>query len=277
MEALNPPFSLAEQLPLDHDPALVAEASIDDYSVNVMPLTDISQAHTGTSLSESIYQALQKELDLSRLNIIHDALWWAGRQVPARQLHRQRMLGRELVIAERTDLHLVTSRSGIYTKPLPLYLLSHSFWETYLCGNLSLHQSAQGLLFSYVWLVRHESDLRIAKEAGLLPKWFSWRDWLSFAKVLCNNKSSKNAIAQANKRFAYGELRLNRLNHIYRLSPRFRGQHLSRGYLASYFTYAEFFRAEFAWLLIVFVYGSIVLQALQVGLSTEQLGGSFSF
>lgn len=274
MGALRPPFSLGEQLPLDHDSVVLAEASID---LKVLPLTRIPEAHTGTPPNGSISECLQQEFDLSRLNIIHDSLWWAGRQVPARELHRQRMLGRELVITERTDLHLVTSGSRIFIKPLPLFLLSHHFWEAHLCGNLSLHQSAQGLLFSYAWLVRHESDLRIAKEANILPQWVSWRNWSSFARVLCKNINSDNALAWKNKRFAYGELRLNRLNHIYRLTPHFRGKHLSRGYLATYFTYSDFFKAEFAWLLILFVYGSIILQSLQVGLSTEHLGRNFSF
>ncbi|KAG7009639.1 hypothetical protein G7Y79_00002g007540 [Physcia stellaris] len=274
MGALKPPFSLRDQLPLDHDSAVLAEASI---SLSVLPLTNIPEAHTGILHGGSISHCLEQELDLSRLNIIHELLWWAGRQVPARELHRQRMLGRELVIAERTDLHLVTSGSRIFIKPLPLYLLSHHFWETYLCGNLALNQSAHGLLSSYLWLVRHESDLRIAKEANILPKWISWRDWASFAGVLYVNLNFDDVARWKNKRFAYGELRLNRLNHIYRLAPQFRGKHLSRGYMAAYFTYSDFFKAEFAWLLILFVYGSIVLQSLQVGLSTQHLGRSFSF
>ncbi len=50
-----------------------------------------------------------RELDLSRLNIIHGWLWRAGLPEKVQPLHHQKLLQREIVLTERVDLHLVWS------------------------------------------------------------------------------------------------------------------------------------------------------------------------
>jgi uncharacterized membrane protein len=78
--------------------------------------------------------------------------------------------------------------------------------------------------------------------------------------------------ALVNKRFHYGELRLGRLNWIYRLT---KGE--LRGYLSGCTTYGAFMRNNVNSLITLFAYTTIVLSAMQVGLSTEFLADDYSF
>lgn len=45
-----------------------------------------------------------------------------------------------------------------------------------------------------------------------------------------------------------------------------------RGYMYEYNQYSDFARRNFAWVIVVFVYITIVLTAMQVGLATDRLG-----
>lgn len=225
---------------------------------------------------DDIHQHLLVELNLDRLNIAHDTLWWAGRPVPARPLHRQRTLGRDIVPTEQFDLHLVWSDKGIFIKPLAAMFTSFSFWQRELCGHPALYETARGLLLSYIWLVRYEIDLEIAKEARLLPPDTQWVQWQAFVRDVLRH-INPNTLEGVNKRFVYGELRLARLNQIYSWSPRFVARHLLRGYGLGYKTYGSFFNRSFGWLIIVFAFLSTVLSALQVGLATGQLNGEAAY
>ncbi|KIW72761.1 hypothetical protein PV04_00936 [Phialophora macrospora] len=231
------------------------------------------------SSEDDIHRHLVAELDLSRLNDAHHALWWTGRPVPARPLHRQRTLGREIVPTEQFDLHLVWSDQGIFVKPLAGVFLNHAFWQAQLCGgggDVALYENARGLLLSYVWLVRYEIDLALATEARLLPRDTQWAQWQAFVRDVLRHVDP-NTLEHVNRRFAFGELRLNRLNQIYRLSPRFVRRHLLRGYGLGYKTYGSFFNRSFGWLIIVFAFLSTVLSALQVGLATGRLVGESAY
>jgi hypothetical protein len=74
-------------------------------------------------------------------------------------------------------------------------------------------------------------------------------------------------------RFIYGELRLSRLNKIYRLSQRPR----LRGYMSHWHQYGSFLQDNFAWLASATVYIAIVLTAMQVGLATKALANDDAF
>src|SRR5271156_6172758 len=76
---------------------------------------------------------------------------------------------------------------------------------------------------------------------------------------------------RVNKRYLYGELRLNRINWIYRLAPRFMFHQIIRGYHFNYQKYSGIFERNFAWLIVVFAYVTIVLMAMQLGLATSEL------
>ncbi|KAK3330034.1 hypothetical protein B0H66DRAFT_43366 [Apodospora peruviana] len=47
-------------------------------------------------------------------------------------LHRQRLKGREIFVAEDPRLHMVWDKYKIYIKPLPACLLHHGVWEAFL-------------------------------------------------------------------------------------------------------------------------------------------------
>lgn len=225
-------------------------------------------------VEEDIQRFLEQDLDVSRLNRIHEYLWMAGRPLDARTLVKQRMMGYAITVTEQADLHLLKYTDRILIKPLPEYLLHDDFWEEYLCANKVLHTSACGLLLSYMWLICSHHDLRIAKECRLVPSSISWSQW----KVLIADfyrHIDVNALDQVNKRYHFGELRLSRINSIYRF--RFFFTHYIRGYLYGYNRYVVFFQRNFAWILVVFVYFSVILEAMQVGLANPRLSNSHAF
>ncbi len=221
--------------------------------------------------ADSIEQYIAWELDVSQLNKIHDQLWLAGRPMSARPLHRQAMLDRQIVVTEQADLHLVWQESRLFLKPLPEFLMDYSVWQNYICRNRHLYGCASGFLLSYAWLICHRSDLAIANEKGLLCPKIEWHRWTAFSKSLLS-KLDHTCLSNINIRYGYGELRLSRLNWIYRLSANTRSPTtFVRGYMHGYNRYSTFVRRNFAWLLVAFVYITIVLTAMQVGLATNRL------
>ncbi|KAF2235899.1 hypothetical protein EV356DRAFT_89339 [Viridothelium virens] len=213
-----------------------------------------------------------------KLDRIHRYLWLAGLPKAARPLHRQRLLGRELVITENTDEHLVWHESRIFLRPLPDFLLNYNYWRETICPDKKLHRSSCGLLLSYAWLVSYESDLKIAKEIGLLPSGIDWLNWTTFLKDFLSHIDI-DTLEQVDRRYRYGELRLNRLNSLYRVIPAvFSISNLIRGggFMSSSTWQSSLFRRNFAWLLTVLVYLTVILSALQVGLATDLLKESSS-
>ena len=210
------------------------------------------------------------DLDVSRLNRMHRYLWLAGRSTSARSLHRQRMMERQIVITEQADLHLTWHESRIFLKPLPDYLFDDRLWETIICQNATLHANSCGFLLSYVWLLCHPSDLRIAVETGLVSSQITWENWTKFVDAFFSNVDCA-ALDTVNQRYQYGELRLARLNIIYRLTHISRPDQFMRGYMYNYNRYTVFFDRHFGWILVVFLYITIILTAMQVGLGTSDL------
>jgi hypothetical protein len=214
---------------------------------------------------------LALELKTPRLNDIQDRLWLAGRPTAARPLHRQKLLGRTISITENPDEHLVWFEDQIFVKPLPGFLLDWESWNNHLCSDPDLHEAGCGLLLSYAWLVRHKSDLDIATETGLLSKDIKWSGWVDFVDAFLANINCET-LSGVNQRYKYGELRLSRLNAIYRFfPPTYSFRNLVGGYQCRSTWYQAFFDRHFKWMLAVFAMLSIVLSALQVGLATTTL------
>jgi hypothetical protein len=209
-------------------------------------------------------------MDVSRLNKIHRYLWLAGRPTSARPLHRQKMMERQILITEQADLHLVWYESRIFLKPLPDYILDYQFWKETICNNAALHASSCGFLLSYIWLLCYPSDLKIASELGLVSPKINWEDWTIFVDTFLSNIDYE-ALDMVNQRYHYGELRLSRLNTIYRLTHIFEPKYLMRGYMYGYNRYTVFFERNFGWVVTVFFYITIILTAMQVGLGTTAL------
>lgn len=231
------------------------------------------------SLDDSAY--LEQELGLGRLKKHCKKLWVAGRPLPPRPLHYQRLLGREIVVAERMDLHLIWTSGRIYIKPIPRFLLDPSFWNKYLacqhgpdcwqttdppCDSSKLRRCALGFLFSYAALICHESDFQVANDSHLLPENIYWDDWRDFVAEL----DTKHIYNKIDERFRYGELRLGRLNKLQLVAS-------GAKYLSSWSRYGDFFSENFTWLASTTVYIAVVLTAMQVGLATTSLADNEAF
>jgi hypothetical protein len=87
--------------------------------------------HRVANPSQIIHGLLHLELSLRRLDEMSEHLWLAGARRSSTQLHLQVALGRNIVFADRIDLHLLWNGDGrIFTKPIPRFLLSLEFWRT---------------------------------------------------------------------------------------------------------------------------------------------------
>ena len=228
--------------------------------------------HTAYIPDDNVSMCLDHDLDVSRLNYIDKKLWLAGRPMNYKSLHQQKMIRREILITEQTDLHLTWSESTIFIKPFPRFLGNHEFWIRHLCHSEELHQAACGLLFSYTRLIYYESDFNLAQGLNLVPlmPWTQWRAYIQDARRTLD----AGPPSQINPRYLYGELRLARLNWIYRFYGRPQDRSFIRGYLYGYRTYRSFFAQHFTWIFVAFAYVTIVLTAMQVGLATELLQAS---
>ena len=209
----------------------------------------------------SLTRHIAYSVDVSRLTALYPLLWFAGRPGYIRPLHRQHQMQREIVITEQADLHLTWMDDRIHVKPLPAWLLNHNFYNEHVAKS-AYAGDAHGFLSSWVKLVRWESDMRIAQELGLVPSEVTWEAWTLFAAALDDADG-------VSKRYVYGELRLFRLNMIYRF---WRG-HLIGGYHLYHTNLSSFFRRNFTWPLVAFAYATAVLNAMQVVLASNYASG----
>ena len=261
--------------PIPRDSPRKAPASLPGYQAVHPALAFQEYGYLRPNRDPGTY--LTMTLSTPRLNDIHHHLWLAGLPKPARPLHRQKLLGRSILLTEDPNEHLVWFEDQIHVKPLPDFLLDYEYWNNNLCSNLEIRKSASGFLLSYAWLVCHQSDLDIAKEHGLLAKDIEWADWVAFLDAFLDNINLVT-LNDVNKRYMYGELRLSRLNTIYRLAPPvYTLQNFVRGYRSDSTWYQDFFGRRFKWMLVVFAIFSVLLSALQVGLATTALQDNDAF
>ncbi|CAD6584662.1 MAG: hypothetical protein ASARMPREDX12_001718 [Alectoria sarmentosa] len=226
---------------------------------------------------EELRTYLRDDLDVDGLNEVHKHLWFAGLPKRARALHHQLMIGRNIIITERADLHLLWRDDRLFLKPLPDYLLSYNIWEQKLGKDRDLSENAKGFLLSYLWLIRHKSDFLIAQRENLVSKDLAWEQWTAFSTAIFPNIDN-TGLEGISPRYLYGELRIGRLNLIYRLCRNTRNpKTFVNGYLEGYQKYSSFIGHNFAWVLTAIVYITIVLNAMQVGLATTELQSSTSF
>ncbi|GKT50953.1 uncharacterized protein ColSpa_11134 [Colletotrichum spaethianum] len=215
---------------------------------------------------------LERELLVRRLNDVQDLLWICGRPMPPRPLHYQVLTSREIQITESPELHLVWTKNRIFVKPIPRWLLSPDFWAVHLAADADqqrhprkqqLVACALGFLFTYTASSPYEK--------GLVPPEMSWDRWKALSAQIVQN----HCYASVNPRYWYGELRLSRLNKIYRV----RLGYVLRGYskVASHAVYEDLLQDNFATLAAILGYVVIVLTAMQVGLATDRLVGDSAF
>ncbi|KAF4949396.1 hypothetical protein FSARC_13486 [Fusarium sarcochroum] len=226
---------------------------------------------------------LAVDLKCPKLNTIHDHLWLAGIPRPARPLHQQKLCQRSVYLTESCDEHLVWHERSIFIKPCPSYLLNYETWLSHLCVDEELYTNACGLLLSYTWLVNRESDFLIAQDCGILSKDVEWPAWKRLVDDFLNS-IDEMSLLHVNCRYHFGELRLARVSIVYRLHSFCRAkslagriQALDSTYMPRSTWYKQFFEKNFGWIVTVFIYISVVLSSLQVGLGTERLQNNTGF
>ncbi|KAH7064151.1 hypothetical protein BKA63DRAFT_179546 [Paraphoma chrysanthemicola] len=118
------------------DPNILLEA-LDPYESLPTTSSPLIISDNLAITEDTLPSFLRRDLDLSRLNCIHNHLWIAGRPMLARPLHRYRLVDYQFLGVEQMDLHLLSVRSSpnqLLLKPLPEWILSHKFWTKHLCS-----------------------------------------------------------------------------------------------------------------------------------------------
>jgi hypothetical protein len=235
------------------------------------PPLDYLPGHPRVKLSNTpaLFDFLIREFCHQDVDSIASRLWWMSKQDKKNisPLHRQIVKGRQIILAEESKLHLVWIDDRIYIKPLPEFLLSYAFWETYLSTGMDgmqqrqdrVRKAALGYLRTWLYLVSYEADFRIATELNLIPKRVSWAQF-------CDFTSAFDRIAQGDvhERYAYGEIRLTRLN-LY--APITIGK---QNFQRVTYQYGAYFAQFYGPLLFGFGILSVILSGLQVALAGEQ-------
>jgi hypothetical protein len=231
--------------------------------------------------SARIGDYLRHEFVTPALNTLAPSwLWLVAKQDSSHvsAAHHQLVRGREIVITENPELHLVWYYEKIFLKPIPEYLMSHAFWTYYLCRDSDFRKSSPvpsaqrselvkgilGFLRSYSYLIQHESDylLAIRESQRLLPEKVEWRDFALFISRFADVQD-----IDVSPRYHFGELRLTRLNFWAKVR-------LGRFYFQKvHGQYGSYFARFYGPLLFVFAIFSVLLSAMQVVLGVEQATG----
>jgi hypothetical protein len=219
---------------------------------------------------------IKNELVTPKLNKMAPHLWLLATpsSTHVSPLHEQIVRGRQVVISENPELHLVWIGSRVFIKPLPIYLLSRTFWEYYLHASkatpeqeqrrVQLAQAALGYMRSYHHLIRHESDFHIAVNMHLVPPNVTHLQFMVFISGF--RKISDDEVSP---RYRFGELRMTRLNAWARLL-------LGEPYFHKVaWQYADVFARYYAPYLFVFSVVSVILSAMQVGVGARTEWSSF--
>ncbi|WXC50982.1 hypothetical protein QX201_010687 [Fusarium graminearum] len=221
-----------------------------------------------------VWDLLAREFCSDDLDRVANRLWWMSKQDNGNisPLHRQLVKRRTIVVTEDPKLHLVWIYDRIFIKPLPRYIGSYTFWQDHLCAGevggggreQRIRRAALGYLRTYYYLVKHESDLRIAQDPSLclIPPDITW-------KQFCDFTSSLGDIADrdVSLRYTYGEIRLTRLNFYAPLL--LRKSHFQR----VEYQYGPYFARFYGPILFVIAVASVVLSGLQVVVSVGDGGG----
>jgi hypothetical protein len=222
---------------------------------------------------KAVHDHLSNQLETPLLDELYEKLWIVAKKSSRNidPLHTQRVKGRSIIPTEDAKLHLVWYHDKIYVKPVPVYLLNHDFWTTYL-QPLKEHGQSQshtfdrsvaiGFLRSYALLVSCRLDFLLAKEVHLIPDdvedWSQWSQFISHFRYITDESVAK--------RYHYGQLRLTRLNWAVRIfSPR----HTSTiwFYELSQWSITDFVKSVTVPLLFLFASLSLALSSMQVILS----------
>ncbi|KAH7130946.1 hypothetical protein EDB81DRAFT_807720 [Dactylonectria macrodidyma] len=219
--------------------------------------------------ADTIRSHLKQEHLLKDLERLSGYLWMMSKQDSRSisPLHRQGVKRRTIVLTEDPRLHLIWYHDHIFIKPLPKYLLSYNFWQAYLSaddatldGGESLRKAILGYLRTYAHLVRYESDFRIAirEDLKLIPEGVSFKEFCDF--IIAFEYLPDSEVAG---RYAFGEIRLSRLNFYAMIFLRKQNFHRVHG------QYSDYFGIYFAPLLFLFGTLSVLTSAMQLTMAVE--------
>ncbi|KAK7963487.1 hypothetical protein PG988_010461 [Apiospora saccharicola] len=196
----------------------------------------------------AVLQSITAELSTERLERLYGMLFLVSNRRNISPLHHQLIKGRQALITERADLHLVWNYDRI-------------FLGAKQASAVKAWQEAQGFLRTYASLIQHPSDLHLAKTLHLVPDHTEWNTWCHF---ICGFAQLRDR--QVAPRYHYGELRLTRLNFWCKIF--LRGQ----SYLDTTHNYGTYFGHFFAPYLFLFSAVTVVLGCLQVALQQDPQG-----
>ncbi|TKX23875.1 hypothetical protein C1H76_3813 [Elsinoe australis] len=217
-----------------------------------------------------VVASLKSDLCVQRITNIESWLWVCGRLLPPRALNTQAVLRREIVPSEDVELHMLWTSGKIFIKPLPFYFRSEDFRKYMYNSKEPWSFDGRGLLYSYTALLAHPYDLKLAIDIGLMCPKMEWEEWQDIVTEFMKQHPYPDVFQSISPRYHYGELRLSRLDKIYRWGK----GNLLRGYsnLTGNTRWADFFSDNFGKIAAVLFYVTIVLTAMQVGLATDTLG-----
>ncbi|KAF4966893.1 hypothetical protein FSARC_5506 [Fusarium sarcochroum] len=231
--------------------------------------------------SDSDLDFLENDLMTPALDSLFRYLWLAGSRSynNINPLHRQLVKGRQIVIAENPEMHLIRGVERIYIKPLPPYLLSWQFWESLYSMQFTqnpktienLTRQAIGFLRSYYMLLKFESDFIIAMDERnrILPSGLEWSAFAGFLALFADPSSMNSC-----PRYQYGEVRLTRLELICRCTLHSMTYQDVDPYEDGTSTYLS---RRFGPLLFFIAALSLILGAMQVTLAAQSLTRSRSW
>lgn len=275
----------SSSVPFLRDHELCSSLLIDqDRLVAADPRKSYLPGHPLTSLADynALLSFVEKDLLTPSLDQICQWLWLLAtpKSTHVVALHAQIVRGRRIVITEDPEMHLVWVSDRVFVKPLPAYLLSHAFWSCYLTSASSdkaaapaaatahdeqrrkrqraLEATALGYVRTYVHLIHHESDFRIAQREALIPAHITLESWADFIRGFAAIDDHEVC-----GRYHYGDLRLTRLN--FWAKPLLRRWHFRK----TTWQYMDYFARYFAPLLFLFAMWSLVLGSMQVGLQAR--------
>jgi hypothetical protein len=211
---------------------------------------------------------LVMDLSVHELNSIHPYLTIAGSLNNTSAISQQFTLLRTIIPTNQVRLHLCWFDRTIYIKPLPIYLLDvdyvnkhvYSLDFVFSSSKAEAGSLALGFMRSYCLLILTPLDLIQAKNLGLIEnrvRWVQWHRWRTAVMLAVSDHPN----FKVNSRYQYGELRLPRLNWIWRFKLR------GLAYFTPHREYASYFAQYFQGLIIAFAFTTTLLQGMQVALA----------
>jgi hypothetical protein len=241
----------------------IPKATAPNKAVPIPPFAQNNQLFTSqpaaTSTRHVERERLQTALQDDDLGAMHKWLWYAGRKGNISPLHHQKVIRREIILTESARLHLVWFGRTIYIQRLSDELLDWTYFSEAVCQDERIYQAATGFLLSYARLIEYPSDLEIAQSTGLVSKSITWHAWQSFRTDVLHHLAGRDM----HDRYEYGELRLGRLNTIYRM------KRLGLTYFSVYRDYSSYFGENYTTLVALFALVSVALSAMQVMTSLD--------